>query len=75
MKASDIAFELHSQYIDEELIEQILNEIKVDGFNAQRIDALLVKHGYDEIFSELDESDYQEHYSEKIHHRKRLTED
>lgn len=75
MKASDIAFELHSQYVDEELIERITNDVKQNGFNPAKIDALLVASGYDEIFSDLDDADYQENYSEKIHHPKHLNEE
>lgn len=69
MKVSDILFELHSNYVNEKVIESILDEVKAHGFNPQKIDELLVKSGYDEIFVDLDES-YQEKYSEKIYHRR-----
>lgn len=71
MKASDIAFELNSNYVNEKVIERIIRYVNVHGFNAQTIDQILIKLGYDEIFTNLNDMDYQEYYTEKISHRRK----
>ncbi|MBD3793328.1 MAG: hypothetical protein IE889_04110 [Campylobacterales bacterium] len=74
MKRSDIEFELYCNYIDSELIEKIMEYVDTKGFHAQTIDAMLVEQGYEEIFSDVDERDYQESYVQKISHRRHLDE-
>lgn len=75
MKRSDIEFELYCNYIDSDLIETILMHVDGQGFHAPTIDQLLVTHGYDEIFSELEAGEYPESYGEKIVHKRHLSED
>ena len=70
MKASDVAFELQSHYVNEKIIKGIINHVNTHGFNPEKIDELLVRLGYDEIFTNSDEMDYQEYYVKKIFHRR-----
>ncbi|MBU1666865.1 hypothetical protein KKC13_00455 [bacterium] len=71
MKASDIMFELNSHYVNEKVIKHIIKDVNTHGFNAQKIDEILVKLGYDEIFTNSDDINYQEYYTEKISHRRK----
>jgi len=72
VKTTDIEFELYSNYIDSDVINDIMNYVKAFGFQAQQVDNLLVKLGYDEIFMNLDSIDYPDVYIEKITHKRYL---
>lgn len=72
MKTEDIKFELYSNYIDSEVIENIMNYVKVFGFTPESVDNLLVESGYDEIFNNLDDTEYPDVYIEKITHKRYL---
>jgi hypothetical protein len=42
---------------------------------GKKIDEILLELGYDEIFSDLDDRDYEESYVQKISHKRHLLED
>ncbi|KIM08824.1 MAG: hypothetical protein KU29_03650 [Sulfurovum sp. FS06-10] len=72
MKISDIEFEMHSNYVEEDVIESVIKYVKAHGFNAKKIDELLVSLGYDEIFTHLEDGSEENDYVVRMPHRRQL---
>lgn len=75
MKISDIVFEMQTNYVKDEDIENIVAFIEENGFDAQKVDDRLLALGYDAIFSD-EEIDGGYDTREKIfNHRKHFADE
>jgi len=73
MKVEDLVFELRLNYVEEDVIEHLVELVRRDGFNEAIINSKLEKFGYDAIF-DSEEDFYETETNIKIQHRKHLQE-